>query len=473
MALNQILKLCLLNRTIQWKSFDSLICIDRSTRHMIIHHLISTNFCFPVSMVKSWHTGIPGIEPCTYCINDNIRSLRIDKMYKKEFDKTSIEIQISTYLAIELYADRVLDRTFVTLKNAFSNKTSYKWPKKLINLTFDEPKDISEPKFNTINFFECLAAYPGLLNRYSNKFLKPMIFPDTLTHLELNLDYNYLIPENVLPKKLTYLHLGNRYDNPLALNVLPPSLTHLNLGDSYNQSLISGTLPQSLKHLEFGNSFNKPLNPGILPSNLTRIEFGNRFNQQLEYGDLPEKLQHLKFGHAFNRPLPWILPPNLTRIEFGNSFNQHLYCGDLPETLQHLKFGSDFNCSFDPDSLPPNLISLEFGNNFNQSLAPGILSKFGFFDDSLSPGILPPNLTSLKFGHNFDQKIEPWCLPETLKFLEFSAYYTQTIDVLPPKLEQLIIPSKFVIFGIDESNYQVDYNVKRGCKRILFGSSIN
>ncbi len=236
----QIIKLCLMNRTICLNKYDnvfnSLMLINKSTRHMMIHYFIDINYVFPISMVRRWHGGIPGIKCAHCCNNDNIRSMTIDNVYKKEYEIISI---------IEVY----------TL------------PKNLRELDFDLPPNYPKIKFNSV------------YDTRMFNFLTHFIFPDTLTHLTIYLENNYCISTGVLPRYLTHLFVYGQYDSPIKSNVLPVSLICLAFGDEYNQPLGKNVLPPNLIYLYFGYCFNQPLGEDVLPKTLQQLRLSNKYRK--------------------------------------------------------------------------------------------------------------------------------------------------------------------------------------------------
>ena len=314
--------------------------------------------------------------------------------------------------------------------------------------------------------------------RKSNPQISSIIFPITLTHLDLGDLFNQ--PMDCLPPNLTHLTFGSNFNQQIGVGVLPLNLTHLTFEGKFNQPIGIGVLPPNLTHLMFGYAFNQPIGMGVLPPNLTHLTFQNTrfntFNQPIEIGVLPQKLTHLEFGRNYNKQIKnGVLPTSLTHLILGEYFQMmftdgleslslgitHLtfmyhfyipiYKGFFSKSITHLEI---FNCwennserKISKQDFPPNLKHLTFYDDINYHIGvdvlPSSLTHLSInsclFNQPIGLGVLPVGLTHLDVGWGFNQPIEVGVLPQSLKHLEFGSSYNKLIGdgVLPTNLEYL------------------------------------
>ena len=187
----------------------------------------------------------------------------------------------------------------------------------------------------------------------------PELLPDSLPPrlISLSLDGYYgPLPAGVLPQSLTSLELTIEFDWGIAPDVLPSGLQRLQLL-SCTVSLSHNVLPASLVELHIHDLSNVPL--PALPPQLEVLEIGGAFNQPLT-GVLPASLRMLRLKGAFDQPLTaevFASTPHLEELCLSdNRAARQLALQSLPRSLHTLRVGK--RCSLvveETSDVPPQL----------------------------------------------------------------------------------------------------------------------
>ena len=160
-----------------------------------------------------------------------------------------------------------------------------------------------------------------------------IVYPENIKKLVFR-DRSLVPPRGTLifPETITDLELDVNYD--LSCVIFPPRLEKLKLGHYFNQSIEDLDLPETLKELTLGHRFNCQIRNLNLPQGLTHLTFGDKFNQDVINAQFPESLTHLSFGLNFNRSLHNAnLPQGLTHLVLGRGYSLPLAGANLPRSL--------------------------------------------------------------------------------------------------------------------------------------------
>lgn len=176
-----------------------------------------------------------------------------------------------------------------------------------------------------------------------------LIFPNSLTYLEFNLEFNEFIKPGLLPNSLIHLIFGDYFDQPIVKGVLPKSLKYLEFGDNFDKPIVRESLPESLRFLRFGKYFASDIDEGALPDSLVNLSFGKYYNQPIKEGILPNSLKRLTFGKHFDSEIKCSLPNSLTHLTIAKA--ERLV---LPDSLIKLTI-SHYPNVIKIDSLPKSL----------------------------------------------------------------------------------------------------------------------
>lgn len=92
----------------------------------------------------------------------------------------------------------------------------------------------------------------------------------------------------------------------------PESLTTLSFNGEFNQPIEKIKWPESLTNLTFSHDFNQPIENIEWPKSLSILAFGTKFNQYIDF--LPESLKELTIKETFKLNT-YNLPHNLNCIK--------------------------------------------------------------------------------------------------------------------------------------------------------------
>ncbi|KAF2077519.1 hypothetical protein CYY_001137 [Polysphondylium violaceum] len=327
--------------------------------------------------------------------------------------------------------------------------------------------------------------------------IKPFLFPNTLTTLNINNFYPFGQPifKNSFPSTLTTLFL-NVQDSELNEQdgFLPPTLTNLHFFFK-SKSVSSKLLPRSIKYLKIGiNGLHQPLPDEFFPENLLDLELldfelpfttrkmipnkvvnltlGCSFIQPLEIGDLPESIKKLQFT-SLDQPIEkGLLPSLLTHLVFPNSHSFMIRSGSIPNSVKYLILplscgnppnrlkqvvplsvkrltiiGNYSHLPLEKDSIPP--VKEIVISCLNCKLLPGSIPStakrlvFRNYLSIIDKGIIPDSIETLEFHDPFDQPITSDLIPRNLKKLVISNCPTNPkipSEILPPSITSLFIP---------------------------------
>lgn len=281
----------------------------------------------------------------------------------------------------------------------------------------------------------------------SNRNIKDVLDLEELYGLEeLDCSNNEITQITNIPYSLKYLNCSN--NKIKSLLELPNEIKCIKCKKNplevleYPINVKPSKYPSNLKKIIFEQNFNQPIDN--LPNTLIEIYFSelSKFNKSLDC--LPNSLKILTLGNNYNQPID-NLPTSLTELTLGNNYNQPL--DYLPQSMTHLTIGRNWfkyfhaSCKFNQpiNNLPTSLIELIFSDEsiFQKSLdnLPNSLKKIrisGYYTgsinnltDSIETIILGP--TWLKYN---DKTYYPLCLknkiyklPKNLKNMYFINYY--------------------------------------------------
>lgn len=344
----------------------------------------------------------------------------------------------------------------VTLYNNKIKNQNIKYPDELTHLTFDK-------QYNNYIDFSLLPSslvyldIPSLSLQY---FLNPHLLPHQLISLTLSNVNQEII--NVLKElRLNYLCI-NHIDEKINIDdKFPSTLKVMNIG--INNMLTENVFPEGLKMLHLNYYCNKSINKNVFPKSLSTLNFSSTYMITMNENVLPEGLKILK-----------ILTYN---HDIDNNYIT-IYKNTLPSTLQHLDIHYKCSFHFEKDALPLSLEKLNLGKYYDQVITEGILPPFltelhfdPTYSQKIDTSLLPVTLISLKLGtsfhpipnkdrlpclkylhlgDSFDQVIDKNIFPDTLKEINFGKNYNQPIfpDVLPNSIIILHFYKKF--------NYSLD-----------------
>jgi hypothetical protein len=154
------------------------------------------------------------------------------------------------------------------------------------------------------------------------------LLPTTVTHLELPYNYNQPVRIHMGMKHITF---GEDFNMFLKPKIFPNTITHITFGVKFNRPIDPGVLPESLTHIIFGDEFDKEITAFSTLPNLIHVEFGCMFDKSIR--DLPPSVRYLKLGDMFTKALQ--LPPDLTTLILGKCFKKDIR--NLPQKLQYLQ----------------------------------------------------------------------------------------------------------------------------------------
>jgi len=326
--------------------------------------------------------------------------------------------------------------------------------------------------------------------------IKPFLFPNTLTSLNINNFYPFNQPifKNSFPSTLTTLYL-NVQDSELNEQdgFLPPTLTNLHFFFK-SKRVSSQLLPRSIQYLKIGiNGLEDPLPNNFFPENLLDLELldfqlpfttrnmippkvinltlGCTLLQPLEIGDLPISLRKLQFT-TIDQPIEiGLLPPLLTHLIFPNSHSFMISSGSIPSSVKYLilPIGAgnppsklkqvvpqsvkrltligNYSIPLERDSIPHVRELVISCNNcvLLKGSIPNSVKRLIFknYTAIISNGIIPDSIEKLEFHDPFDQPITQELIPSKLKTLVISNCPTFTkipSEILPKTLSALFIP---------------------------------
>jgi hypothetical protein len=156
----------------------------------------------------------------------------------------------------------------------------------VVNWEKQKHKYIKNLQFDDAKFMNNVHLFPNA---------KSIIFDDNFNRTKLLPIKETLIPieKRLFPDGLTHLTFENEFNKPIKKGIFPNSLFNLTFGVSFNQSIEKGVFPDSLSNLTFGYDFNQRNEKDVLPNSLLNLTFGHKFNQRIEKNVLPNSLTNL------------------------------------------------------------------------------------------------------------------------------------------------------------------------------------
>eukprot|EP01132_Coremiostelium_polycephalum_P004916 gene4916-6127_t len=206
----------------------------------------------------------------------------------------------------------------------------------------------------------------------------------------------------VFPSTITTLELTNVFKQLLSPGVLPSTIKTLKLG-KYNHKIIAGVIPDSVEILKFGDDFKQRILPGVLPSSIKRLTFGKKYNKILYEGSIPPRVKYLNLGEEYHHTLKiGIIPPSVKYIRMNKFYRQKTINLDaFPLSIDSLSKKTKVRyylykrvSALDSDGYIPKHQGLPW---FLTHLTIGEIKSFSFFDEFKRHGlnILPPSLRKL------------------------------------------------------------------------------
>ncbi len=237
------------------------------------------------------------------------------------------------------------------------------------------------------------------------------------------------------PKKLQYLEYEKNYNQ--AVNNLSEGITTLIFGEKFNQ--LVDNLPNSLKSLTLGYDFDLPVDN--LPNGLTNLTFGYKFNQLID--NLPNSIIYLELGRYFKHSVD-NLPKSLKILKLGYWFKD-ITIDVLPNSITELELSACFNLPI--DNLSDNITKLTIGTYYDQPInkLPLNIEELKFNGLEVGGGRSKfkhklelknyCNLKKLYLPDSYDIKLGE--LPESLRYINFGSFYTNSLDDLPDWIEHI------------------------------------